>query len=69
MTYCIKREAMEKASYLALGARYAGLLNIIEGQKTISTSKLERYVDMLIESDKLTAILLRDLAVELNKDT
>jgi hypothetical protein len=57
-----KRNTIQKAAQLARGTRLAGLYEICESQKTISTAKLETYLDALHEDMKLDAIHLRALA-------
>ena len=64
--YC-KQNTIQKAARLALGTRLDGLNEICETQKSISTRKLKRYVDMLAEDMKLDAIHLRELAKKIDE--
>ena len=57
-----KRNTIQKAAELAMGTRLIGLYEICEKQKTISTAKLEPYLNALHECMKLDAIHLRALA-------
>lgn len=57
-----KRNTIQKAAQLAMGTRLTGLYEICEKQKTISTAKLESYLDALHEGMKLDAIHFRALA-------
>ena len=59
-------EAIKKAASRARGDRLASLYTICEGQKTVSTRKLQKLIDDLAESDKLDAIHFRRLADQLN---
>lgn len=64
--YCIKN-TIAKAAQLATGTRLRKLYDICEQQKTISTKKLERYLNRLEEDMKLDAIHFRQLADKLRK--
>jgi hypothetical protein len=57
-----KRNTIQKAAQLAMGTRLNGLYAICENQKTISTAKLELYLNALHEGMKLDAIHFRALA-------
>jgi hypothetical protein len=57
-----KRNTIQKAAQLAMGTRLCELYAICEKQKTISTAKLEFYLDALHEEMKLDAIHFRALA-------
>jgi len=57
-----KRNTIQKAAKLADGTRLKGLYEICEKQKTISTAKLENYLEALHEGMKLDAIHFRALA-------
>jgi len=57
-----KRNTIQKAAQLATVTRLNGLYEICYKQKTISTAKLESYLDALHERMKLDAIHFRALA-------
>lgn len=62
-----RRNTIEKAASLARGDRLSKLRSICEGQKTISTAKLELMLDELHEDMKQDAIHLRALADNLQE--
>jgi hypothetical protein len=64
--YCYKN-TIAKAASLATGYRLDALYRICETQKSISTKKVERYLDKLHEDMKLDAIYLRELANRMDK--
>jgi len=64
MTY-VKRNAVVKAASLVSGTRLNVLYGICETQKTISTRKLEHYLDKLAEDMRLDGIHFRELANKL----
>lgn len=64
-----KRNTIQKAAQLAMGNRLTGLYEICEKQKTISTAKLESYLDALHEDMKLDAIHFRALADKMDSAT
>ena len=61
-----KSNCIKKAAGLARGYRLQGLYEICENQKTISTAKLESYLDALHEAMKLDAIFLREISKQLD---
>lgn len=64
MSYTSMNNIITKAANLATGKRYKRLLEICENQKTISTRKLERLLDVLMEGDRPHAIYLKKLSDE-----
>lgn len=51
-----------KAASRARGDRLNELYRLCEGQKSVSTKKLERMIDNLADSDRLDSIHFRELA-------
>lgn len=60
-------ETIAKAASRARGDRLGKYYLICEGQKTISTKRLERILDELQESDRLDAVHFKSLADQLNR--
>ena len=63
--YC-KKNTATKADQLAMGTRLSELYEICEKQKTISTRRLEMYLDDLHEGMKLDAIHFRELSKKMD---
>jgi hypothetical protein len=63
--YC-KKNTVTKADQLAMGTRLNELYEICEKQKTISTRRLEMYLDDLHEGMKLDAIHFRELSKKMD---
>lgn len=60
------RNITAKAAALVVGNRYSELLRLCEDQKTISTKKLESFIERFHEEDKLFSIQLREIALALS---
>lgn len=50
-----------------MGARLDRLYDLCENQKTITTRKLERYIDIIAEADRLHAVWLLNLVKEIEE--
>ena len=63
--YASKSNLIAKAASYARCDRLDRLYEIVEGQKTISTRKLEKILDDMQEDFKLDAIFLREISKKL----
>jgi len=64
--YASKANLIAKAASFARCDRLGKLYKAIEGQKTISTRKIERILDDMQDDFKLDAIFLKNIADKLD---